>query len=137
MQPIRDGNGGGTLVDVIDRILDKGLVINADIVVSIVGVELLGIKVRAALASFETAAKYGLEFPSGTNYNSKAWEAVRVEKEQCPQCNKMVATDELLNKCCPWCGWVSARAQMGPNQINTPQIQRSNKNVISKNYVPL
>ncbi|MDD3364721.1 MAG: gas vesicle protein [Syntrophomonas sp.] len=132
MQPIKDGNGGGTLVDVIDRILDKGLVINADIVVSIVGVELLGIKVRAALASFETAAKYGLEFPSGTNYNSKAWEAVGVEKEQCPQCNKMVATDELLNKCCPWCGWVSARAQMGTNQI-----QRSNKNVISKNYVPL
>lgn len=56
----------GTLADVIDRILDKGLVINADITVSVVGVELLGIKIRAALASFETAAMYGLEFPSGT-----------------------------------------------------------------------
>ena len=56
-----------TLVDVIDRILDKGLVINADITISLVGVELLGIKIRAALASFETAAKYGLEFPSGAN----------------------------------------------------------------------
>jgi len=129
MQPIKDRNGGGTLVDVIDRILDKGLVINADIVVSIVGVELLGIKVRAALASFETAAKYGLEFPSGTNYNSKAWGAVSVEKEQCPQCNKMVATEELLNKCCPWCGWQSARVQMNPHN-------KSNK-IISKNYIPL
>lgn len=56
----------GTLADVIDRILDKGLVINADITVSVVGVELLGIKIRAALASFETAAMYGLEFPTGT-----------------------------------------------------------------------
>jgi len=56
----------GTLADVIDRILDKGLVINADIAVSVVGIELLSIKIRAALASFETAAKYGLEFPSGT-----------------------------------------------------------------------
>ena len=56
----------GSLADVIDRILDKGLIINADIAVSVVGVELLGIKIRAALASFETAAKYGLEFPSGT-----------------------------------------------------------------------
>jgi len=56
----------GTLADVIDRILDKGLVINADITVSVVGVELLGIKIRAAIASFETAAAYGLEFPSGT-----------------------------------------------------------------------
>lgn len=52
--------------DLIDRILDKGLVINADIKVNVVGVELLEIKIRAALASFETAAMYGLEFPSGT-----------------------------------------------------------------------
>lgn len=35
-----------TLIDVIDRILDKGIVINADITVSIVGIELLGIKAR-------------------------------------------------------------------------------------------
>ena len=56
----------GTLADVIDRILDKGLVINADIKVAVVGVELLDIRIRAALASFETAAMYGLEFPSGT-----------------------------------------------------------------------
>ena len=38
-------DGTGTLVDVIDRILDKGLVINADIAVSVAGVELLGIKI--------------------------------------------------------------------------------------------
>lgn len=56
----------GTLADVIDRILDKGLVINADIKVNVVGVEILDIRIRAALASFETAAAYGLEFPSGT-----------------------------------------------------------------------
>lgn len=56
----------GTLADVIDRILDKGVVINADIKVIVVGVELLELKIRAALASFETAAMYGLEFPSGT-----------------------------------------------------------------------
>ena len=64
----------GTLADVIDRILDKGLVINADIAVSVVGVELLGIKIRAALASFETAAKWGLEFPSGTKTETTAWQ---------------------------------------------------------------
>ncbi|NQS88521.1 gas vesicle protein, partial [Patescibacteria group bacterium] len=42
-----DRNSHGTLVDVIDRVLDKGLVINADIAVSVAGVELLGIKIRA------------------------------------------------------------------------------------------
>ena len=62
----------GTLADVIDRILDKGLVINADIKVAVVGVELLDIRISAALASFETAAMYGLEFPSGTRLPERA-----------------------------------------------------------------
>lgn len=75
-------NEPASLVDVIDRILDKGLVINADICVSVVGVELLGITIRAALASFETAAKYGLEFPSGTNLNAPAWKEITRMQEQ-------------------------------------------------------
>lgn len=70
-----DRDTEGTLADVIDRILDKGLVINADITVSVVGVELLGIKIRAALASFETAAQYGLEFPAGTRLPERAGQA--------------------------------------------------------------
>lgn len=101
----------GTLVDVVDAILDKGLVINADIVVSVVGVELLGIKIRAALASFETAARYGLEFPSGTNIETPAWAEAQIPKEECPQCGKRVVVAELLEGGCPWCGWVSARAE--------------------------
>jgi ssDNA-binding Zn-finger/Zn-ribbon topoisomerase 1 len=104
------GNSSGGLADAIDRILDKGLVINADIAVSVAGVELLGIKIRAALASFETAAKYGLEFPSGTNYETAAWKEATVGKEQCPQCSKIVEKDQLLNDQCPWCGWKSASA---------------------------
>jgi len=101
----------GTLADVIDRILDKGLVINADITVSVVGVELLGIKIRAALASFETAAKYGLEFPSGTRMETPAWEQAMVGKETCLQCGKRVPVEELMNEGCPWCGWISAKAK--------------------------
>ena len=65
----------GTLADLIDRILDKGMVINADIKVIVVGVELLDIRIRAAIASFETAAKYGLEFPIGTRLSERAGEA--------------------------------------------------------------
>jgi ribosomal protein L37AE/L43A len=100
-----------SLADAIDRILDKGLVINADIAISVAGVELLGIKIRAALASFETAAKYGLEFPSGTNLETIAWKNAMMEKEDCPQCGKKVDREELLNSTCPWCGWESARAK--------------------------
>jgi len=108
LQATRGESSG--LADVIDRVLDKGLIINADIGVSVAGVELLGIRIRAALASFETAAKYGLEFPSGTNHETAAWKQAMVGKEECPQCGKKVLTEELLNGTCPWCGWVSARA---------------------------
>jgi hypothetical protein len=100
-----------SLVDVIDRVLDKGLVINADICVSVAGVELLGVKIRAALASFETAAKYGLEFPSGTNFQSKGWREAEEAKEECPQCGKKAPAQELMDEGCPWCGWMSARAK--------------------------
>ncbi len=120
----------GTLADVIDRILDKGLVINADITVSLVGVELLGIKIRAALASFETAAKYGLEFPSGTRMETPAWQEAMVGKETCLECGKRVPVEELMNEGCPWCGWVSAKAKRagavpsgnGQRQEEIPQI---------------
>ena len=57
----------GDLADLVEMLLDKGVVINADIAVSIGDTELLGVQVRAALASFETAAEYGLEFPEGTD----------------------------------------------------------------------
>jgi len=100
-----------TLVALVDRLLDKGLVINADITVSVAGVELLGVKIRAALASFETAARYGLEFPSGTNLETSAWKDAINEKETCPQCEKRIPREELLEEGCPWCGWVSAKAR--------------------------
>lgn len=52
-----------TLVDLLDRILDKGLVINGDISISIVGVELLSLKINLVIASMETAKRYGLKLP--------------------------------------------------------------------------
>lgn len=101
---------GGTLVDLVDRILDKGLVINADITIDLAGVELLGIKIRAALASFETAAQYGLEFPSGTDLQTPAWKDAMEAKDTCPQCGKRMARAELIEQGCPWCDWISAEA---------------------------
>ena len=113
--PEKESENG--LVGAIDRILEKGLVVNADITVSVSGVELLGIKIRAALASFATAAQYGLEFPSGTNVETAAWKEAQIEKETCPQCEKKVAMVELMNESCPWCGWESAKAKLMGEEI--------------------
>lgn len=49
-----------TLVDLLDRVLDRGLVINADIVICLAGVPLVGINLRAAVAGIETMVKYGV-----------------------------------------------------------------------------
>jgi gas vesicle structural protein len=108
MEPQRDREG--TLTHVIETLLDKGLVVNADIMVSVAGVELLGIRIRAALASFETAARFGLEFPSGTDRDTVAWQEAIQQKETCPKCGKASPLDQLLNEFCPWCGWRSAQA---------------------------
>ena len=47
-----------TLVEVIDRILDKGLVIDAWVRASLVGIEILTIETRAVIAGVETFLKY-------------------------------------------------------------------------------
>jgi len=50
--------GSSSLVEVIDRILDKGVVIDAWVRVSLVGIEILAIEARVVVASVETFLKY-------------------------------------------------------------------------------
>jgi len=47
-----------SLVEVVDRILDKGIVVDAWVRVSLVGIELLAIEARVVVASVETFLKY-------------------------------------------------------------------------------
>lgn len=70
MEPIRDTQV--TLVDLLDRVLDKGLVINADIIISVAGIPLIGVNLRAALAGMETMLKYGVM--QAWDEKSRAWE---------------------------------------------------------------
>ena len=46
------------MVEVIDRILDKGVVVDAWVRVSLVGIEILAIEARIVVASVETYLKY-------------------------------------------------------------------------------
>jgi hypothetical protein len=49
-----------TLVDLLDRVLDKGIVIHADMIISVAGIPLIGVNLKAALAGMETMLKYGM-----------------------------------------------------------------------------
>ena len=54
------GNAG--LVDVLDRVLDKGLVVAGDIKVSLAEVELLTIRIRLMICSIDKAESIGLDW---------------------------------------------------------------------------
>ena len=54
--------GGTSLIDVLDRILDKGLVIAGDIKVSLANVELLTLQIRLLVCSIDKAEQIGLNW---------------------------------------------------------------------------
>ena len=58
--PIRTQSTG--LVDVLDRVLDKGLVIAGDIKISLAEVELLTIRIRLLVCSLDKAQEIGLDW---------------------------------------------------------------------------
>lgn len=56
--PVEKAIASSSLVEVIDRILDKGVVIDAWVRVSLVGIELLAIEARVVVAGVDTFLKY-------------------------------------------------------------------------------
>jgi len=58
----RRANQGTNLVDILDRILDKGLVVAGDVRISLANVELLTIKIRLLVCSIDKAEQIGLNW---------------------------------------------------------------------------
>jgi len=56
--PVERAAGGASLIDVLDRVLDKGIVIDAWVRVSLVGIDLITVEARVVVASIETYLKY-------------------------------------------------------------------------------
>jgi hypothetical protein len=56
--PVEKAMASSSLVEVIDRILDKGIVIDAWVRVSLIGIEILTVEARVVVASVETYLRY-------------------------------------------------------------------------------
>ena len=56
--PVERAPGGTSLIDVLDRILDKGIVIDAWVRISLVGIDLITVEARVVVASIDTYLKY-------------------------------------------------------------------------------
>lgn len=69
---ITQSTNSATLADVLERILDKGLVIAGDIKIKLVDIELLTIQIRLVIASVEKAKELGMDWwTTNKDFNSK------------------------------------------------------------------
>jgi hypothetical protein len=58
----RDGHQTANLGDILERVLDRGVVIVGDIRISLLDIELLTVKLRLLIASVETAQEIGIDW---------------------------------------------------------------------------
>ena len=66
--------GGQNLADILERVLDKGIVIAGDITINVLDIELLNVKLRLLIASVDKAREMGINWwesdPALSNGNS-------------------------------------------------------------------
>ncbi len=92
------------LKQTLDKMLDKGVVVDTKAYVALNDFDLLELNTLMILSSFKTARKIGLGFPEGTNLNTQAWKDL-ISKVPCPLCGKESRSKDLKEEGCPWCGW--------------------------------
>jgi hypothetical protein len=69
MRPEREKD---SLVELLNRMVTKGVLINADVIISLAGIPLIGVKLEAAIASIETMLEYGLF--EELDKNTRTWQ---------------------------------------------------------------
>jgi hypothetical protein len=80
--PLSEGHRSTGLVDVLDRVLDKGLVVAGDIKVSLAEVELLTIRIRLLICSIDKAEQIGLDWWKFDHHLSPGKQALSAENEE-------------------------------------------------------
>jgi len=81
--------GGTSLIDVLDRVLDKGIVIDAWVRVSLVGIDLITVEARVVVASIDTYLKYSEAVGAASTASRPAIESQR-------QYDELAAENEAL-----------------------------------------
>ncbi|MGC2775956.1 MAG: gas vesicle protein GvpJ [Bradyrhizobium sp.] len=59
---VHQPTGGDRLADILERVLDKGIVVAGDVTISLVGIELLNIKIRLIVATVDRAIELGINW---------------------------------------------------------------------------
>lgn len=81
-QAIKTNSTGSSLADVLERVLDKGIVIAGDITVSVGSVELLSIRIRLLVASVDKAKEIGINWWESDPYLSSRTQELLASNQQ-------------------------------------------------------
>ena len=106
--PVERAAGGTSLVDVLDRVLDKGIVIDAWVRVSLVGIDLITVEARVVVASIDTYLKYAEAVGQVSTASRPALETTAPEV--------LIADAELLER---------ERVARKPAVVATPRRKRT------------
>ncbi len=81
-QAVKTSNTGSSLADILERVLDKGIVIAGDITVSVGSVELLSIRIRLLVASVDKAKEIGINWWESDPYLSSRTQELLASNQQ-------------------------------------------------------
>jgi hypothetical protein len=94
--PIHHPPQSSNLLDVLEKILDKGVVIAGDIKISLADVDLLTIKIRLLVASVDKAREIGMDWWEKDPYYSS--KGIMAEKERAQLNERIHRLEQLVEK---------------------------------------
>jgi len=81
-EQLTHSTSGSSLVDILERVLDKGVVIAGDIKIQIADIDLLTIKIRLLIASVDKAKEMGIDWWEHDSYLSSGAEDRAIDKDK-------------------------------------------------------
>ncbi len=84
------------LADILERVLDKGLVIAGDIKIQLADVDLLNIKIRLLIASVDRAMEMGINWWQQDKYLSAESRASEIERENADLKKRLERLEEQI-----------------------------------------
>jgi len=119
---VERATSGSSLIDVLDRVLDKGIVIDAWVRVSLVGIDLITVEARVVVASIDTYLKYSEAVGAAATASRPALESKPYEELAAENANlraQIQAWQDEAPGCC-----ASPRVELGQSRILEAARQR-------------
>lgn len=96
-QKLTHATEAASLADILERVLDKGIVIAGDIRIQLADIELLNIKIRLLIASVDKAMEMGINWWQKDPYLSSEANKSEIEKENASLAKRLELLEARVN----------------------------------------